>query len=531
MKKLLAILLTLLTIFTLVGCGPKKIEEQPVEVEPTPVVEPAESEIVLGGWIDVEDGAITDELKDLFNKALEGLLGGNYEPVKLLATQVVNGTNYKFLANGTKATNPITVGTYNITINESTDGTISLLDIEVVEEKQEEQEKKDPTKYSYWVVFYDQNGVELQRTIEPYGTVPSYKGQLPGYFEKWVNKKTKEDITSFKPITTNTYFEAVCFTPQIAPAPVIKKYTVTFMDGDSIISTQTVEDGKTVTKPADPEKSGFTFTGWYYKEAELSYLWDFDLDPVTDNINLYASWNACLAKGTLITMANGSRKPIEEIKIGDDVRVFNHDTGKLSRSKVLDLWQYEEQKQGLITLHFTNDINVNIVSAHGFYNKEENKYVVLDKTNINDYVGKHFYNADDDAWETLLGATYSDEKVDTFFIATQDQFDVVAEGMLTVEDGLYCLVANTFDFDSNMKVNKFKKYFDILKYGLFTYKDLPVVEKEAFKVYKLPYIKVAIGKGLITQEAWEEGVKIILTYESDYVKEEYIPEKVQHNKR
>ena len=270
MKKLLAILLTLLTIFTLVGCGPKKIEEQPVEVEPTPVVEPAESEIVLGGWIDVEDGAITDELKDLFNKALEGLLGGNYEPVKLLATQVVNGTNYKFLANGTKTTNPITVGTYNITINESTDGTISLLDIEVVEEKQEEQEKKDPTKYSYWVVFYDQNGVELQRTIEPYGTVPSYKGQLPGYFEKWVNKKTKEDITSFKPITTNTYFEAVCFTPQIAPTPV---YTVTFInmdDDENVFATKTVNKGNLVSMPDGAKDAGLT--KWYKDRKMKLYL-------------------------------------------------------------------------------------------------------------------------------------------------------------------------------------------------------------------------------------------------------------------
>lgn len=207
MKKFITILLTTLMVFTLVGCGSKKAEEQPVEVEPTQVVEPTESETVLGGWVDVDDGTLTDELKDIFSKALDGLLGSSYEPIELLATQVVNGTNYKFLASGTKTTNPITVGKYNVTINESSDGTISLLDIETIEEKQEEV---DPSKYSYWVVFYDQFGNELQRTVEKYGTVPEYKSWLPAGFEKWVYKKTQKDVDKFKAIVTNTYFEAIC---------------------------------------------------------------------------------------------------------------------------------------------------------------------------------------------------------------------------------------------------------------------------------------------------------------------------------
>ena len=114
MKKLLTLLLTLFMVFTLVGCNSK--EDTPVVQEPEKqeeVVEPAQEEIV-GGYVDVEDGTLTDELKDIFNKALEGLTGATYEPIELVATQVVAGTNYKFLANGTKTTNPITKGTYYI---------------------------------------------------------------------------------------------------------------------------------------------------------------------------------------------------------------------------------------------------------------------------------------------------------------------------------------------------------------------------------------------------------------------------------
>ena len=69
---------------------------------------------------------------------MQDLLGASYEAQELVATQVVAGTNYKFLANGTRTTFPITKGTYYIYINEDLQGNISLLDIEVIEEKQEE---------------------------------------------------------------------------------------------------------------------------------------------------------------------------------------------------------------------------------------------------------------------------------------------------------------------------------------------------------------------------------------------------------
>ena len=211
MKKILTLLLTLFMVFTLVGCGSK--EDTPIVEEPEQqeVVEPIKEEPELvGGFIDVEDGTLTDELKDIFTKALEGLLGASYEPVELVATQVVAGTNYKFLANGTKTTNPITKGTYYVTVYEDLQGNVSLLDIETIEEKQEETPKQDVTQMSFWVVFYDQYGNELQRETLKYGTVPEYKSWLPEGFDKWVYKNTGKDVGTLKAIIGNTYYQAVC---------------------------------------------------------------------------------------------------------------------------------------------------------------------------------------------------------------------------------------------------------------------------------------------------------------------------------
>lgn len=129
-----------------------------------------EPEQAAGAWIDVEDKTITDELREIFNKALQGLTGATYEPQELVAKQVVAGTNYKFLANGSKTTKPITKGTYYITIYEDLDGNVELKDIEVIKEDLPIQSNKDITQMSFWVVVYDQFGNEISRTTAKYGT-------------------------------------------------------------------------------------------------------------------------------------------------------------------------------------------------------------------------------------------------------------------------------------------------------------------------------------------------------------------------
>ncbi len=54
-----------------------------------------------GGWSLVQDDALTDETKAIFDAALEGLVGARHEPLYLLETQVVAGRNYCFLCRST----------------------------------------------------------------------------------------------------------------------------------------------------------------------------------------------------------------------------------------------------------------------------------------------------------------------------------------------------------------------------------------------------------------------------------------------
>ena len=56
---------------------------------------------LAGGWTPSADPAVTDEIREIVDKALEGLVGVNYVPVAFLGSQVVAGTNYAVLCQAT----------------------------------------------------------------------------------------------------------------------------------------------------------------------------------------------------------------------------------------------------------------------------------------------------------------------------------------------------------------------------------------------------------------------------------------------
>ena len=56
---------------------------------------------MLGGWSIPESNEVTEELKAVFDKGLEGLMGVNYEPVAYMGSQLVAGTNHCFLCKAT----------------------------------------------------------------------------------------------------------------------------------------------------------------------------------------------------------------------------------------------------------------------------------------------------------------------------------------------------------------------------------------------------------------------------------------------
>ena len=67
-------------------------------------------------------------------------------------------------------------------------------------------------------------------------------------------------------------------------------FAVTFNSmGGSPVDNQTIEENSCATKPADPERTGYTFDGWYTSSDFVGDAYDF-ATPVTKAIILYANW-------------------------------------------------------------------------------------------------------------------------------------------------------------------------------------------------------------------------------------------------
>ena len=57
--------------------------------------------MLAGGWMVPEDTSVTKEIRDMFEKAIGEIDGSKLEPITVLGTQVVSGTNYRILVKAT----------------------------------------------------------------------------------------------------------------------------------------------------------------------------------------------------------------------------------------------------------------------------------------------------------------------------------------------------------------------------------------------------------------------------------------------
>ena len=72
----------------------------------------------------------------------------------------------------------------------------------------------------------------------------------------------------------------------------INSYTVTFNIDCLVVDEQSINYGQKIIEPAEPEKEGFNFAGWYTDaDCNDDNKWYFDLNTVTDNVVLYAKWS------------------------------------------------------------------------------------------------------------------------------------------------------------------------------------------------------------------------------------------------
>ena len=158
----------------------------------------------------------------------------------------------------------------------------------------------------------------------------------------------------------------------------------------------------------------------------------------------------------------------------------------------------------VIELSFSDGTTVEVISEHGFWDVDLNEYVYLDE-NADDYIGHKFVKQNGEGYTevTLTDVEISVEVTRAYSPVTYGHLCYYVNGMLSMPGGISGLF-NIFDIDAEtMSIDEEAYAADIAEYGVYTYEEFSEtfpVSEEVFEAFNGKYLKVAIGKGQLTEE-------------------------------
>ena len=230
-------------------------------------------------------------------------------------------------------------------------------------------------------------------------------------------------------------------------------------------------------------------------------------------INYYAdssyTGSSCFLPNTSILMSDGTTKLVENLKVGDEILSFNHETGEFEESKIIinEHANEETSNHNVLTIIFNDGTTFDIAERHGFYSKNENQYIFIDPSNYKEYIGDSILYVDTEnnlstKFKKIKDIQLSSRLTKVYAPVSANNLNVIAEGLLSVPAAIPGLI-NIFEFDENtFTYNQASMKKDIEIYGLLDYsyfKDY--MPYEVYEVLPCKYLAISIGKGLIT---WDE---------------------------
>lgn len=223
----------------------------------------------------------------------------------------------------------------------------------------------------------------------------------------------------------------------------------------------------------------------------------------TSNVTITPSGSAasCVIEGTMITLADGTRVPVEDLKGDEMLLVWNLITGTYDIAPIVFIDVDDAMSYNVITLFFSNGTTVGVVTEHGFFDIEEARYVYIDEYNCLDYIGHHFMS-EDGTIVTLDNAIIDEQIIRTYSPVTFAHLNYYVNGMLSMPGGISGIF-NIFDVDTeSMKYDEVQMALDLETYGALTFEDYQdMITLDMYYAFNGEWLNVAIGKGLIT---WED---------------------------
>ncbi len=204
-----------------------------------------------------------------------------------------------------------------------------------------------PKTYTVTWKNYDGTTLETDQNVEE-GTTPSYDGATPtktstAQYSYTFSGWTPEISAVTEDVTYTAVFDST-----------VNKYTVTWVDGDGIATTDTVEYGTTPTAPTNPTKTA---------TAQYTYTfsdWDKEITAVTGDVTYTALF--------------------DEFVIIHEDDVFVNSTTGTPEVFVTDCRTADLLTEGTdYTVTINNDSTVTVEGAGSYTGRVQKDYIVLDR--------------------------------------------------------------------------------------------------------------------------------------------------------
>lgn len=156
------------------------------------------------------------------------------------------------------------------------------------------------------------------------------------------------------------------------------------VDGASCYVYPPMSGIETISIKCDHFSSPFSPGSSWFRIRPVGGAWhnlsENEVYTLTSDCELQFGFGACLLRGTLITMADGTYKPVEDIEVGDLIMDYQHQPKSVTRCQHdtnnykpdYDVWTFED---GTV---------IKTAVRHRFYNIERQKMVYLDEWEIGD---------------------------------------------------------------------------------------------------------------------------------------------------
>ena len=233
------------------------------------------------------------------------------------------------------------------------------------------------------------------------------------------------------------------------------------------------------------------------------------------NNSIEVAKDGCLAPGSLIRLADGTDKVVEDITEEDKLLVWDILRGKTTSAKVLFNEHNNKASKDVITLSFSDGTCVEFLDDHGFFDATLRKYVYMhNEADSKAYIGHKFLKIDEDGKThkivKLLQVTTETKETECYSPCAVRHLCLYVNGILTIP-------GNTHPFVNIFKINKKTYAYDtndmirrLRRCGYFTASDFAeYLSAEMFYAFQGEFLKVKIEKG---ETSMEEILTLIKRY-------------------